>query len=221
MGKKRLTLDMVKTAQFQPDHVQDQVSISKLYSNFPSRYVYNTSVKKSAVCAVSNEYGVQKCVWKTWFTYSNAFKPVHPSISYADVVKKNVSELHTQKMAPLEAVLGRSQQRKPPELDKNGDSTHKAHLEVGEQFRFVKNPVVNYPSSFAVPCFNRFDPLFDYDENLSDYDALLQVYNNVVDNVFSFAAQDTDESWSSHRLKLTNLTICWSRREWLMTLFDR
>ena len=46
-GKKRITVDMVNTAQLQPDYVQDQVPNSNLYSKFSCRCVYNSSVKQS------------------------------------------------------------------------------------------------------------------------------------------------------------------------------
>ena len=60
-GQKRITLGMVKTAQLQPDYVQDQVFNQKNSSEFPCRYVYNSSVKQSIVV---NEFAVQKNTWK-------------------------------------------------------------------------------------------------------------------------------------------------------------
>ena len=135
-------------------------STSKLYSSFPCRYVYNTSVKNSVVC---NEYEAQKSVWKTWFSNSNACKPVHPIISYADVIKNNVLKSNIQQIAPLVAVQERSHQRKPPLLVKEvADNTHKAHLRNGKECRFVDKPFVSY-SSVSVPCFNSFDHLSDCD----------------------------------------------------------
>ena len=106
---------MVDTALLQPDCVQDKVPNVKVSSHFSGRYVYNSSVKYSS-CA--NEVVVHKNTWKKWFHEGSSFKPVVPSITFADVVKNNVFMSQKGKNCPLVAVQGRSQQRKPPELVK-------------------------------------------------------------------------------------------------------
>ena len=181
---------MINRAQLQLDYFQHQTSTSKLYSNFPCRYAYNTSAKKTVAC---NEYEAQKSVWKTWLTKSSAFYPVHSSISYAYVIKNDVVKSNIQQIVPLVAVQERSQQGKPPELVKEiADNTHKAHLKVGKGFRFVGKPIVSHSSSVSVPCFNRFDPLSDCEENVYDYDTLTDVNENVIDSVCTVAAQGSE-----------------------------
>ena len=66
------------------------------------------------------------------------------------------------------AVQERSQQHKPPQLVKEtADNSHRAHLKLGKEFRFVGKPVVSHFTSVSVPSFNRFDLLSDCEENLS------------------------------------------------------
>ena len=99
---------MVNTAQSQPDYVQDRTSDIKNSNHFSCRYVYN-SFLESTRCA--NEIAVHRNTWKKWLHDSSMFKPVVPSLTFADVVKNNVCVSQKCKNSPLVAVQERSQQR--------------------------------------------------------------------------------------------------------------
>ena len=131
--------------------------MSKFLVSFSCRYVYNSSVKYSS-CA--NEVAVHKNTWKKWFHESSSFKPVVPSITFADSVKNNVfmSQKGKSKNCPLVAVQGRSQQRKPPELVKEvSGKTQITHLKRPGEDRLVKNSMNNHPPDNLLQCFNKFD----------------------------------------------------------------
>ena len=104
---------MVNTAQSQPDYVQNRTSDVKNSNHFSYRYVYNSLLQSGRY---ANEIAVHRNTWKKWFHDSSIFKPVVPSLTFADVVKNNVFVSQKCKNSPLVAVQERSQQRKPPEL---------------------------------------------------------------------------------------------------------
>ena len=159
---------MVNTAQSQLDYVQDQVPDQKIASHFSCRYVYNSSVQHTTF---DNEFSVQKNTWKKWYHDSKCFKPVVPSVTFADVVKNKVLVSQQHKHRPLVAVQGRSQQRKPPELVKEVSGTPQmTHLKMAGQNRLVKKVMSDDASYDSVPCFNKFAPLSQVKDE--DYDTL-------------------------------------------------
>ena len=122
-----------------------------------------------------------------WFSDSNSFKPVNSSMTFADVVKHNVFMSQKDKNIPLVAVQGRSQQRKPPELVKEvSGKTQLTYLTRKTKDRLVKKSVVAGPPYDSVPCFNKFAPLADIEDEC--YDSLENVNH---DDACSFAAQGT------------------------------
>ena len=177
--QKRVTLCMVNTAQLQPDYVQDQVHNETFSSQYPCRYVYNSSVKQSIVV---NEFVAQKYTWQKWFSDSNSFKPVNSSITFADVVKNNVFMSKKDNNTPLVAVQGRSQQHKPPELVKEvSGKTQMAHLTMERKDRFVKKTVVAGSPYDSAPCFNKYAPLADIEDEYCD-DSMEIVNQYMVDD---------------------------------------
>ena len=112
-------------------------------------------------------------------------------MTFADVVKNNVFMSKKDKNTPLVAVQGRSQQRKPPELVKEvSGKTQMAHLIMERKDRFVKKPVVAGSPYDSIPCFNKFDPLVDIQEEYCE-DSIEIVNQYIADDDCSFAARGT------------------------------
>ena len=90
------------------------------------------------------------------------FKPVVPSLTFADVVKNNVCVSQKCKNSPLVAVQERSQQRETPELVKEVSGKRQTtYLKGPGKTRLVKNSKTDGSSDGSVHCFNRFAPLAD------------------------------------------------------------
>ena len=89
---------------------------------------------------------------------------------------------------PLVAVQGRSQQCKPPELVKEvSGKIQMAHLTMERKDRFVKKPVLAGSPCDSLPCFNKYAPLADIEDEY--YDDNMQIINQyMVDDDCSFAA---------------------------------
>ena len=131
MSKNVRLLILVNTAQSQPDYVQDRISEGKNSSHFSCRYVFNSL---SGNCRYADEIAAHRDTWKKWYHDSSIFKPVVPSLTFADVVKNNVFVPQKCKNTPLVAVQERSQQRKPPELVKEVSGKRQTtHLKAQEK----------------------------------------------------------------------------------------
>ena len=179
---------MANTAQLQPDYVQDRTSDIKKSKHFSCRYVYN-SLLDSTRCA--NEIAVHRSTWTKWLHDSSIFKPVVPSLTFADVVKNNVFVSQKCKNSPLVAVQERSQQREPPELVKEVSGKRQTtYLKGPGKSRLVKNSMSGDSPDGSVQCFNRFDPLADLEYDF--YDTSEHINQSLVDTC-SFAAQGTWE----------------------------
>ena len=160
---------------------------------------------------------MQKNTWKKWYHDSKCFKPVVPSVTFADVVKNKVLVSQQYKHRPLVAVQGRSQQRKPPELVKEVSGTPQmTHLKMAGQNRLVKKVMSDDAFYDSVPCFNRFAPLSQVkDEGYDILDNTLMHESSFDTSTFAAlgAGGKTREVHLLQLTKMTNLTLCWSKRK--------
>ena len=135
----------------------------------------------------ANDIAVHKNTWKKWFHDSSSFKPVVPSLAFADVGKNNVFVSKKGKNSPLVAVQERSQPRKPPELVKEvSGKTQTTHLKGPGQSRLVKNSMSDDAPDDSVQCFNRFASLADLEDEYYDN---MENFNQSLVDTCSFAAQ--------------------------------
>ena len=127
-----------------------------------------------------------------WFHDSTMFKPVVPSLIFADVVKNNVLMSQKCKNSALVAVQERSKQRKPPELVKEVSGKRQTtHLKGPGQSRLVKKLMSDVSPDDSVLCHNRFDPLADLE---SDFDDSIEDIDQSLADTCSFAVQGTWEN---------------------------